>query len=156
LEQLEKRVSKGFRILDIGCGSGILSIAALLLGASEVLACELDPTAAGIALENARLNNVPDGKLEVLAGNAITDQKLRQRILGSPKADIAASNIVADAIIGLADLAWLSLKPGGVFISSGIISQRLDDVIAALEGVGFSLIEVCEKDDWRALAVRHA
>jgi ribosomal protein L11 methyltransferase len=156
LEQLKKNVFKDCRVLDIGCGSGILSIAALLLGASEVLACELDPAAAFIAIDNASLNNIPARRMTVLSGNAITDQNLRQRILDSPKADIVVSNIVADARRGLADLAWLCLKPGGIFISSGIISQRLDDVLEALESAGFELVESCEKDDWRALAVRHA
>ncbi|MDR1560043.1 MAG: 50S ribosomal protein L11 methyltransferase, partial [Clostridiales bacterium] len=101
IECLESYVTEGCFILDLGCGSGILSIIGMLLGAGRAFACDLDPGAADIALQNARLNNIPQESYRAVTGNAITDELLRAEIFGLPKADIVTANIVADAVMAL-------------------------------------------------------
>lgn len=147
IEQLEKCVKAGDSVLDIGCGSGILSIASLLLGAKEAMAIDLDPEAIDIAYENAGLNGITKNTYNVLTGNIITDTSLQNNI-ESGKYNIVATNIVADVIIGISPFVAEKIKSGGVFISSGIIKERLDDVYSALDKCGFQILETFSKDEW--------
>ena len=149
IEQLEARVKKGMRVLDLGCGSGILSIIALLLGADYAEAIDIDPNAEKIAYENAERNNVSREKYVVHAGNVLTDTALQARF-EEEKYDMVLANIVADVIIPLAGIAPRFMHKDSVFITSGIIMSRIDEVKSALER-HFNIVSVHEKNDWAAI-----
>ena len=146
LQALEKLVRPGMSVLDLGCGSGILSIAALLLGADWAYACDIDEKAVDVAYENAALNGVGRDRYTVRAGDVLSDQGLRRDMGGGW--DIVVANIVADVIIALAPAALDLMKPGGVFLCSGIIDQRADEVRAALEAQGFTIREANTSEGW--------
>lgn len=149
LESLEKLVKNGDKVLDLGCGSGILSIISVLLGAKEAVAVDIDPNAVNIAYKNAEKNGVTKDVYKVYAGNVLADDDLNEKI--DDKYDVVVANIVADVIIGLAPKAKEYLKDGGTFITSGIIEDRIDDVKAALEGVGFSIEQINMRKDWASI-----
>jgi ribosomal protein L11 methyltransferase len=147
-------VAEGDKVLDVGCGSGILSIASLLCGAKEALGIDIDPAAARVSVENAALN--PDiGKFEALAGNVLddTDQALAAKLQGQVY-DLVVANIVADVIIPLSGKVRGLLKQGGYFITSGILSPRKEEVRAALEKNGFEIIEEKQKKEWICFVAR--
>ncbi|AEE91245.1 Ribosomal protein L11 methyltransferase [Tepidanaerobacter acetatoxydans Re1] len=147
LEILEKYIKKDITVIDVGCGSGILSIASGKLGAKQVLAIDRDENAVRIARENIKRNN-----LETCV-RAVKGDKLQNINF---KADIIVANIIADVIIDLSKDAALYLKDNGVFIASGIIKDRKLSVIEALEKNGFDLIEQFEKGEWVALVSTQA
>lgn len=145
MEQLENRINGGESVLDLGCGSGVLSITAIRLGAKSALAVDIDPNAVNIAYENARLNGIADG-YRVLSGDVVSDGSLKEDICAQ-KYDIVAANIVADVIIALTGLAEECTKPGGFFITSGIIRERVGDVYEALLH-GFEIVAEMVRDEW--------
>jgi ribosomal protein L11 methyltransferase len=137
-------------VLDIGCGSGILGIGALVLGCAFAAGCDIDPKAPGIAKENAKLNGITDFAYQVYTGDILKDARLRETIgLGY---DIVLANIVADVIIPLAPIALELLSPGGVFVCSGIIDGREDEVLAALADTGFTVTERRHEDGWHCFS----
>ena len=148
LEFLEKVVQQGDEMLDLGCGSGILSIASLLLGAKSAIAVDIDPIAEKIAYENAAMNGITQETFTVLIGNVLSDSAVQRRIRG--QYPVVAANIVADVIIALAPLARTLVAPGGAFIVSGIIDERVSDVIAALQKAGFAVKEQHSAECWNA------
>ena len=152
LTALERIVRPGMRMLDLGCGSGILSIAALLLGAETAFACDIDEKAVGIAYQNAALNGVGRERYTVRAGDILSDIGL-QREMGSGY-DVIAANIVADVIIALAPAARPLLAPGGYFLCSGIIEGREAEVREALEAAGFTVEEAGQSEGWHSLLCR--
>lgn len=153
LEFLEKTVKDGDDMIDLGCGSGILSIGALLLGAKQALAVDIDPIAEKIAYENAAMNDIYNDRYTVLIGDVLSDTALQDRLC-EQKYDVVAANIVASVIIELTKMVPRIIKPEGVYIMSGIIGDRLDEVLAALDENGFEVLEVREGDDWRAVMAR--
>ncbi len=153
LEFLEKTVKDGDDMIDLGCGSGILSIGALLLGAKEALAVDIDPIAEKIAYENAAMNDITSDKYTVLIGDVLSDIALQEKLC-EKKYDVVAANIVASVIIELTKLVPRMIKPDGHYIMSGIIGERLDEVLAALDENGFEVLEVRAGDDWRAVMAR--
>ena len=153
LELLEKTVKDGDDMIDLGCGSGILSIGALLLGAKEALAVDIDPIAEKIAYENAAMNGITKDNYTVLVGDVLSDEVLRARLC-EKKYDVVAANIVASVIIELTKIVPDMIKPDGMYIMSGIIGERLDEVLAALDENGFEVLEVRAGDDWRAVMAR--
>lgn len=153
LEALEKYIKIGDKMLDLGCGSGILSVIALMLGASEAVAVDIDPNAVDTAYQNAARNNVDKSKYKVLAGNVVTDADIQAEI-SKNKYEVVCANIVADVIIGLASKAKEYMKDGGVFITSGIIEDRIDDVKAALLENGFEIVAVNQRKDWASIICR--
>lgn len=150
LELLEKLIAPGMRVADLGCGSGILSIAASLMGAGETYAIDIDPVAAKVAGENAVLNGIDMDKYFIRTGDILTDAEFKKEIAGE-KFDIVMANIVANIIIAFAPAVPQLMKDGGKFIASGIIDDRLDEVVAALRENGLKVVEVREGEDWRAL-----
>jgi ribosomal protein L11 methyltransferase len=150
IEMLEKHVTKGANILDIGCGSGILAIIALLLGGSHANAVDIDPSAMKVCLENAGLNNIPPENFAVYGGNILTDEKLRNQ-LGQQKYGIITANIIADVIIQITPIAKEFLAEDGIFITSGIIKDRRDDVLDILAKEGFATVELAIRDEWVAI-----
>ena len=147
LEVLDERVRGGERVLDIGTGSGILAIAALKLGAAVAEGVDIDPVAVRTAGENAALNGVAD-KLTVLVGD-LSDK-------ASGKYDIITATIVANAIMALAPAVPGLMADDAVFIASGIIDSRKDEVIAALEAAGLAVLEVKEKRGWECIVCKKA
>lgn len=154
MELSEKYVKAEDLILDIGCGSGILSIAALLLGAQEADAVDIDPNAMQIAYENSDRNEIPREKYHVCAGNILEDAALHEKYSGK-KYDLVEANIVADVIIALTKKVPDYVKNGGIFLCSGIITERKEDVLEGLRTGGFLPLEVREKKGWVAIAARY-
>ena len=151
LEGIERHLVPGGRVLDLGCGSGILSIAALALGADQVLGVDIDPKAVDVAYENAALNGFGRDRCRYLAGNVLDDPALAEE-LGRTPAGLVLANIVADVIIPLAPMVPGLLAEGGTFLCSGIIAERGDEVAAALAKAGLTVTERLEKNSWIALA----
>ena len=149
LELLEEAMAPGDQVLDLGCGSGILAIAALVLGAARAVGVDIDPKAADAARENAALNGIGADRLSVCAGDVLTDKKLWAR-LGPGQNRVVLANIVADVIIPLSGAAGEFMAGDGVFLASGIIDGRQDEVRAALEANGFAVTRHLEKGGWHA------
>lgn len=153
IEALEKYIKPGVKMLDLGCGSGILSIISLLLGADMAVAVDIDPNAVDTAYQNAERNNVDRSKYTVLSGNVVTDCDIQAEI-SKNKYEVVAANIVADVIIGLAPKAKEYMTEDGVFITSGIISDRVDDVKTALLENGFEITAINQRKDWVSIVCK--
>ena len=146
LEVLDERVKGGERVLDIGTGSGILAIAALKLGAAVAEGVDIDPVAVRTAGENAALNGVGRDRYTVRWGDVVTDQALRQE-LGGPY-DVVVANIVADVIKALASTVRPLVKEGGIFLCSGIIDDRAEEVAQCLRDNGWTIAEARSSEGW--------
>lgn len=154
MRALEKLVQGGETVIDLGSGSGILSITALLLGAKSAVGVDIDPKAEDIARENAAMNALYDDRFTAVTGDVIGDKAMMQK-LSQTKYDLVLANIVADVIIPLSRVVPNFLKENGVFVCSGILDVRLDEVKAAVEANGLTITEVEMQEDWcRLTAVR--
>lgn len=153
LEELERIITPGCEMADMGCGSGILSVISLMLGAKHATAVDIDPNAVHIALDNAKRNGVDIQNYRVLAGNILTDEALVGEI-SDRKYDVIAANIVADVIIAFAPVVAPMLKDDGVFITSGIIEDRAEDVKEALLDAGFEIERVKQDKDWLCIVCK--
>lgn len=149
IEEIEKNLKEGASVLDLGCGSGILSVIALLLGAKEATAVDIDPMAVETAYSNLALNNLPKEIYQGFAGDITTDKDLCEK-LSQNKCDIVLANIVADVIINLSGYVKDFLKEDGVFICSGIIIERKDEVKDALKKAGLVIKEERTMGEWAA------
>jgi ribosomal protein L11 methyltransferase len=143
---LEKYISKESKVLDLGCGTGILSIISMLLGAQYAYAVDIDNSAYKTAYHNAKLNNINEN-YHVLIGDVLEDEGLRGEVIGQGF-NIVVANIVSDVIIGLLGFVRGIILNGGTFIASGIITERENDVLNALSEEGFEVINKFEKDGW--------
>ena len=153
METMEELVSPGDHCLDLGSGSGILSIAALRLGAGSAIGVDIDPKAEDIARENAAYNQFAAPEFTALTGNVTADKTLMEQ-LSQKEYDVVLVNIVADVIIGLAPVLPTFLTDKSHLICSGILNTRLDDVQAALTAAGLIVTSVREKEDWRCVTAK--
>ena len=150
MEFMEDYVTPGCHCLDLGSGSGILSIAALRLGAGSAIGMDIDPKAEDIARENAAYNGFSSPEFQAMTGNVTEDRALMDS-LSKNHYDLVLVNIVADVIIGLAPVLPHFLSQGSTLLCSGILDVRLNDVKAALTAASLTICEVHEKEDWRSI-----
>lgn len=148
LEEIEKYINAGDSVLDLGCGSGILSITALLLGAKSAVAVDIDSNATDVAYDNLALNHLSKDIYTTYTGDITSDEALRSKL---GKHNIVIANIVADVIIALAPYVRSFMKKDAVFICSGIILERLDEVKSALTENGLEIKEIKNDNDWAAI-----
>ena len=153
MEFMETYVTPGMGVIDLGSGSGILSITALRLGASSAIGVDIDQKAESIARENAGYNGFGPECFSAVTGNVTEDRELMEQ-LSRGGYDIVLVNIVADVIIGLAPVLKNFMKPGSIVLCSGILDVREGDVTAALNSAGLAVIARKEKEDWRSLALK--
>lgn len=153
LVALEEAVRGGERVIDLGSGSGILSIAALLLGAVTATGVDIDPKAEDIARENAAFNDLHGDRFTAVTGDVIGDRSAMER-LAQGGYDIVLANIVADVIIPLAPVVPHFLRPNALFICSGILDRRLDEVRSAIEAAGLEVAAVRTQEDWCQITAR--
>ena len=155
MEAMEDLVHPGNHCLDLGSGSGILSIAALRLGAQTAIGIDIDPKAEDIARENALYNGFTAPEFTALTGNVTADKALMAR-LSEQEYDVVLVNIVADVIIGLAPTLPAFLSPKTRLICSGILDSRLEDVKSALTAAGITVTGVRQKEDWRCITAERS
>lgn len=155
IEMLDKYIKKGDAVLDVGCGSGILSIIALKLSAGRVRATEIDPNAVQVTLENIAGNQLssPEVDFQVFTGNILSEEELMQEV-GRESYEIVVANILADVIVPLAAEVPKYMKEDGLFISSGIIDTKEEEVRQALLGNGFEIVEMKAEKDWRCFVAK--
>ena len=153
IEQIIKYLKDGMEVLDLGCGSGILSIAALLLGAKNCVGVDIDENAVRTAQENAALNNIHEDRFAVYCGDVTGDEKLREMI-GYNKYDMIVVNIIAQIIMGMSETFPRFLKKGGLVIASGIIKKYLDEVIENFKSLGFEILEISDSEEWISIVAR--
>ena len=153
MEKMEEVVRPGFRCLDLGSGSGILSIAALRLGAASAIGMDIDPKAEDIARENAAYNGFTAPEFTAITGNVTEDKALMEQ-LAAQEYDLVLVNIVADVIIGLSPVLPNFLTENSTLICSGILDVRLEEVCAALNKAGLTVTAVKAKEDWRSVTAR--
>lgn len=153
IRQLKKYITNTTKIFDVGCGSGILSIVSLKLGAESALGIDIDPNAINASKENATVNHISEDKFDVQIGNLLEDSDL-QEAAGYEKYDIVVANILADVLIPLTPIIKKNLKPNGYYITSGIIDKKEKDVVAAVKENGFEIVEVTYQGEWVSVTAK--
>lgn len=155
IQALRKYITPTTELLDVGCGSGILSIIGLKLGADHAIGTDIDPNALTATIENVEVNHIKEEQFSVLAGNIMEDKAMQEKI-GMKKYDIVVANILADVIIPLSGMIQQHMKEDGVFISSGIIDMKKEETKKALLTNGFEIIETIEMGDWVSFVAKIA
>lgn len=153
IRQLKKHVTKETRILDVGCGSGILGMLALKFGAAYSVGTDLDPCAIDATYENMEVNGITRDQYEVMIGNIIDDKEVQDKV-GYDKYDIVVANILADVLVPLTPVILNQLKKGGVYITSGIIDDKEDTVVEAVKAAGLEVLEVTYQGEWVSVTAR--
>ena len=141
IRQIRKYTTEHTRILDVGCGSGILGMLALMFGAEYSVGTDLDPCAIDATRENMQVNGITEDRYEVMIGNIIDDKAVQDKV-GYEKYDIVAANILADVLVPLTPVIVNQLKPGGIYITSGIIDDKEETVVNAVKAAGLEVLEV--------------
>ena len=153
IRQLKKYVTEDTEILDVGTGSGILSIVALKLGAKHAVGTDLDPCAVPAVEENKEANEIPVQDFDMLIGNIIDDKEVQDAV-GYEKYDIVAANILADVLVPLTPVIVNQMKKGGIYITSGIIDQKEETVVKAVKDAGLEILEVTYQGEWVSVTAR--
>ena len=153
IRQLKKNVKPGMRILDVGCGSGILGMLALKFGAGYCVGTDLDPCAIDATHENMAVNGVDRGQYEVMTGNIIDDPAVQDKV-GYGCYDIVAANILAEVLVPLTPVIQAQLKSGGIYITSGIIDDKEETVVEAVKAAGMEVLEVNHQGEWVSVTAR--
>lgn len=153
IRQIWKYLTSGAELLDVGTGSGILAILALMYGAGHALGTDLDPCAVEAVAQNLQANGIAKKDFELLIGNIITEQEVQDRA-GVETYDIVTANILADVLVPLTPVIVPCLKKGGVYITSGIIEGKEDLVTRACEAAGLTVLEVTAQGEWRSVTAR--
>jgi ribosomal protein L11 methyltransferase len=153
IRQLKKHVTEDTRILDVGCGSGILGMLALKFGAAYSVGTDLDPCAIDATYENMEVNGITRDQYEVMIGNIIDDKEVQDKV-GYDKYDIVVANILADVLVPLTPVILHQLKKGGVYITSGIIDDKEQTVVEAVKAAGLEVLEVTYQGEWVSVTAR--
>ncbi len=153
MRQLKKYVTDQTELLDVGTGSGILSIAALKLGAKYAVGTDLDPCAISAVQENLTANDIPADAMQILLGNIIDDKDIQDAV-GYEKYDIVAANILAEVLVPLTPVIVNQMKHGGIYITSGIIDEKESVVVDAVKAAGLEVLEVTHQNDWVSVTAR--
>ena len=153
IRQLRKYITPETRLLDVGTGSGILSILSLMFGAGEALGTDLDPCAIEAVEENKKANGIPGEKFQVLTGNIITEKEVQDKV-GYECYDIVVANSLADVLVNLTPVIVKSLKPGGIYITSGIIDDKEGVVADAVRAAGMEILETTYQGEWVSITGR--
>ena len=153
IRQIRRYVTPETRILDVGCGSGILGMLALKFGAAYSVGTDLDPCAIDAAHENMEVNGIPKEKYEVMIGNIIDDKAVQDKA-GYGCYDIVAANILADVLVELTPVIINQLKPGGIYITSGIIDDKEQTVVDAVKAAGLEVLDVTYQGEWVCVTAR--
>ena len=155
IRQLRKHITEDTKLLDVGTGSGILSILSLMFGAKEAAGTDLDPCAVEAVAENKKANHIPDDQFRVLTGNLIMEKEVQDQI-GYECYDIVVANILADVLVALTPVVVDCLKPGGIYITSGIIDEKEGVVAEAVHKAGMEVIETTYQGEWVSITARKA
>ena len=153
IRQLKKYVTKDTVLLDVGTGSGILSIVALKLGAAHAVGTDLDPCAVPAVEENKEANQIPDKEFEMMIGNIIDDKEIQDAV-GYEKYDIVTANILADVLVPLTPVIVHQMKKGGIYITSGILDVKESVVTEAVKKAGLEVLEVTRQGEWVSVTAR--
>lgn len=153
IREIRKYLSKDTEILDVGTGSGILSILSLMLGAKSAVGTDLDPCAAPAIAENLEANGVDAERFEVILGNLIDDPKVQDEV-GYDRYDIVVANILPNVLIPLTPAAVRAVKPDGVFITSGILEGKEESVAEAMKKEGLQIVDITAQGEWRCVTGR--
>ncbi|CUX21174.1 50S ribosomal protein L11 methyltransferase [Clostridium sp. C105KSO13] len=153
IRQLRKYVTSGHKILDVGCGSGILGMLALKFGAAYSVGTDLDPCAIDAAHDNMEVNGISQDCYEVLIGNIIDDKAIQDEV-GYARYDIVVANILADVLTELTPVIVNQMKTGGMYITSGIIDDKEKTVVNAVEKAGLEVLEVTYQGEWVSVTAR--
>ncbi|MDD3141437.1 MAG: 50S ribosomal protein L11 methyltransferase [Lachnospiraceae bacterium] len=153
IRQIRKYTTKETKILDVGCGSGILGMLALKFGATYSVGTDLDPCAIDATYENMQVNDIPKNRYEVMIGNIIDDKEVQEKV-GYHSYDIVVANILANVLILLTPVIVNQLKTGGVFITSGILREKEKSVVDAIEEVGLEVCEITYQGEWVSVTAR--
>lgn len=153
IRQLKKYVTPETELLDVGTGSGILSIIALKMGAKHAVGTDLDPCAVMAVEENKEVNHIPETAFQMMIGNIIDDPQVQEQV-GYEKYDIVAANILADVLVSLTPVILRQLKPGGIYITSGIIDEKEHTVVEAVKAAGLEVVEVTHQGEWVSVTAR--
>ena len=153
IRQLKKYVTEETELLDVGTGSGILSIVALKLGARHAVGTDLDPCAVPAVEENKEANDIPVQDFEMMIGNIIDDKETQDRV-GYEKYDIVVANILADVLVPLKPVILAQMKKGGIYITSGIIDDKEETVVNAVKEAGLEVLEVTHQGEWVSVTAR--
>jgi len=153
IRQLKKHITPETELLDVGTGSGILSIISLMYGIRHAVGTDLDPCAVEAVRENMEANRIAPERFEMMIGNIITDKAVQDQV-GYAKYDIVVANILADVLVPLTPVIVNQLKPGGIYITSGIIDNKEQTVRDAVEAAGLEVIEVTYQGEWVSVTAR--
>ncbi|MEI3246193.1 MAG: 50S ribosomal protein L11 methyltransferase [Lachnospiraceae bacterium] len=153
IRELKKYVKPGMQILDVGTGSGILSIVALKLGAAHAIGTDLDICTINAVAENKEANAIPEEDMELIIGNLIDDKEVQDKV-GYEKYDIVLANILADVLEALTPEVIHQMKPGSLYITSGIIDDKEDCVKEAILKAGLEIVEINYQNEWVAITAR--